>query len=140
MTKIDKGGAQPGNQNRTVHGGAAGVKALTYGREFTGLAAQRESEVKAEFETDGRAAIVERSSIRLQTLADIHYDLAIKCYQAGDLARGDAYSKTYAWLQGAALRAWGQQKLEEQKDKHKDALETIERYRGKGGDDDTKHS
>jgi len=96
-----------GNQNRTVHGGAAGVKALTRGEEFTGLPALRETEVRNELAEQGRPVIVIRNAVRLQTVADLYFDAAIAAMQAGELQKADGYIKQYGWLAGAALRAWG---------------------------------
>lgn len=121
-------------QFKDKHGGAGAVKAIRRNTDFRGLAAGHETEVRAELQAEGRASIVERNAIRLQTAADLYFEAVIKAFQDGELDRADSYIRQYGWLAGAALRAWAQLKGES-REKPEDVQAVISLYREDGGQD-----
>lgn len=121
--KGSRGGAPEGNQNATVrHGGAGAVKKLSSGQAFVGLAAKEEQEVWQDLEQYGRAALVERQAVRLETAASLYYGAVLAAFsRAGDdkglgelaLTQLQQHLKTWGWLAGASLRAWEQVRKDE---------------------------
>jgi hypothetical protein len=99
------------------HGGEAALAAIQADRPFRGLAAVEEAEVRAELETNGRAAIAERLAIRLTVCADLFWEaVSIAATQRGSLQELDRYVARFGWLAGAALRAWESIGREQPKD------------------------
>jgi hypothetical protein len=103
---------KPGNQAAHKHGGAGAVLAIQEGRQFAGLAAQAEAQVRDDLETMGRAEMVRENAVRLQTAARLYWGAVQTATDAGDLQKLTVYVSKFGWLAGAALRAWDQVKSE----------------------------
>jgi hypothetical protein len=101
-----------GNTLAQKHGGEAAVKDLQHGRKFTGLAASAQAEVEADFETEGRAAMVQEQAVRLHAASRLYWDAIKKAADSGDIDALDRYCARYGWLATSSLRAWDQVKKE----------------------------
>ena len=110
-------GGPVANTHAQKHGGAGAVKALTYGEPFRGLAAVEEQQTWADLEEYGRAALVERQAVRLETAAGLYWSACLAAFRrAGDdgglgelaLTQLRQHLKTFGWLAAASLRAWKQ--------------------------------
>lgn len=131
---------EKGNQLAVKHGGEAGIKALTTGEPFTGLAKQAEDNARERLETDGRVAVVRETAIRLQAVADLFYAAVQKAADDGNLALLDRYAARYGWLAASALRALAQLSTEE-KDAAKgesNVFEVLKAVREANYEDETK--
>ncbi len=95
-----------GNTNAQKHGGEAGIKSLTSGCPLVGLAHESEERVKAELKQIGAAGLLERSAVRLQSVADLFYSALEAATQADDIAALDRFATRYGWLQSSAARLW----------------------------------
>jgi hypothetical protein len=109
------------------------VAALTTDRRFSGVAAERELQVRSELETDGRTAISTRMAVRLTVCADLFWDAIQATAGEGSLEELDRYAKRFGWLASSALRAW--QAVKEQEGKQ-DPTGLIESIRTGKGDDE----
>ncbi len=98
-----------------VHGGAGAVRRIYEGRELIGIAKQAEEEVRAEYEKDGRTAIVKRDAFRLQACADMYFNAVQFASKQGDLECLDHYVDQFARLTDKSLRAWAMLKAEEER-------------------------
>ena len=94
--------AKIGDQMAVKHGAAGAEKRITTGESFIGLAAETERSITAEMQTLGVDSIIERSAIRLQTVADLYYAAILG---AKDLPALDVLVKRYGWVAASALRA-----------------------------------
>jgi len=107
------------------HGGAAAVKAITKGAPMGGLAAQELQAVKAAYDLEGSASLIELDALRFQTAANLYWNAIQKAAETQDLKALDGYIKVFAWLNSATLRAMDQlTKLE--RDNQKGKVNTID--------------
>ena len=95
-----------GNKNAEKHGAESGIKRLSDGKPFTGLAALKQHEVETELANDGLSVVIERRAVKYQALADIFSSLVEAALEAGDEAKLMGYSQRYHWLQDSSFRAW----------------------------------
>lgn len=102
MAKFEKG-----NQASLKHGGAAACKAITEGKEFTGLAREVEKGLQAEYDTAGALPLMVKNAIRLQTAADLYWQAIMGAAEAGDFQRFESLVKPWGWLSTAAARVLG---------------------------------
>ena len=116
--------------DQTKHGGEAAIKRLQHGEQFTGLALQEQAAVMDEYERDGRAAMVERQAIRLETVTRLFWNAVKKAVQDGDLEAMDKYTKRFGWLATSSLRAWDQVKKEAQDAPAINAVDVLNVIRG----------
>lgn len=116
-------------------GGEGALRRLADGAPFVGLAHDAELAVTAELETEGRAAIVRRAAVRLESVARLFYAAVEKASSEGDLEKLDRYAQRYGWLQASALRAWAQVKSEQHDGGRLDAAHVLNAIRsGDNGD------
>lgn len=93
-----------GNQNRTIHGGEAGLSRLQDGGEFTGLARQEQEQVESDLDTIGTVGLVRQAAVRLQTVANLFWHAIEKAVNDGDIPALDRYAQRFGWLQNSATR------------------------------------
>jgi hypothetical protein len=84
------------------HGGAAGIRALSKGLPFTGLALAEQERVKAELADKGARHLLELNAIRLQTVSNLYFEAILG---AEDMGRVESLVKSWGWLVGSATRA-----------------------------------
>jgi hypothetical protein len=92
--------------DQTKHGGEAAIKRIQHDQPFDGLALAEQAAVMDEYEADGRAAMVERQALRLETAARLFWNAICKAFQDDDIAAVDKYIARYGWLAGKSLSAW----------------------------------
>lgn len=111
-----------GNKAAQKHGGAGAVRALTYDKPFTGLAAKEQQRVEADLDAGGRSAMVEELAVRLHTAARLYWSaVAATVARADDddgltglaLEQLKGHAKTFGFLANSALRAWREHREEE---------------------------
>ena len=102
-----------GESGALKHGGESAVSAIREGRAFKGLAAMAEAEVRADFETEGRAVLVHEIAVRLHTAMRLYWAAVQSATDKGDLAQLDVYMRRFGWLAGIAGRAWRDVKQEQ---------------------------
>lgn len=105
-----------------LHGGETAIRALATGEPFSGMAAQAEMQVRRGYERDGLLEVMRTDAIRLETVARIFYGAVLKAADDGDLTALDRYVQRYGWLQGCALRAWGQLSTEQRAPNRDDGI------------------
>ena len=88
------------------HGGAGALKKVTRGIEFSGIAAAKEFEVRADYETQGPGAVILRNAVRLQVVSELYYDAIAKAAQDHDQAKLESALKVWGWVTNSSVRAW----------------------------------
>lgn len=86
------------------HGGAKAMQDLQHGREFTGLAYDKQQEVQAEYDAHGPGALITQNAIRMQTVQLLYYDAIMKAGNDLDLTRLESLLKTWGWIANSATR------------------------------------
>jgi len=129
-----------GNQNALKHGVDGAIKRVLDGEPFIGLAADEEKAVTLDLAEMGVTEIKRTNAIRLQTTLNLCWNALDKALQDGDLVAAERFIRLHGWLSGKSKDAWKEVQADAKDDSHKDALDLIERYRGKGATDDTINS
>jgi hypothetical protein len=96
-----------------THGGSSAIDAIRDGRPFRGLAAREEVQVRADLDSEGRAAMVQEIAVRVHTAARLYWAAVGKAAEDGDLEKLDWYCKRFGWLAASAGRLWEQVRREE---------------------------
>ena len=99
---------QQGNTAALKHGGGAAEDAISKGREFRGLAAVAQSEVRTEYESNGAQAMVTGNAERLEAASRLYWHAIEKAAQDGDIKTLDKYLARFGWLAGKAVSAWAE--------------------------------
>lgn len=97
-------------------GAEGALRKLEKGQALVGLAHDAEVQVTAELEVDGRAVIVRRAAVRLESVARLFYNAILAAVERQDFDKLAQYAQRYAWLQARALAAWEQLKREQRDD------------------------
>lgn len=120
----------------TVHGGAAGVRAIQQNREFTGLAKAAYSDVETRLDTSGIEGELLRDAKRLQTVSDLYYSAFVKAIESGDHEKAGAVLKVWTWIHNSTVRAWELVRKIKPTDNMTEANKIIEMYRNEPGEGD----
>jgi hypothetical protein len=102
-----------GNQNALVHGGAAADKKISHGEPLTGIAADAQASVRADYESGGASSMVKENAERLQAASRLYWDAITAAAQAGDIKSLDTYVARFGWLASKALLAWAEVKRQD---------------------------
>lgn len=117
--------APKNNKNHLIHGGAAAIKALSTGTQFTGLAAETQGEVETDLVNKGQASMVVENATRIQAAARLYWNAISKAMDDGDLALLDHYIARFGWLVGVANRAWDQASKDMPNKKRHDVIDLL---------------
>lgn len=93
-----------GNKAAEVHGGAAAKRALTTGKEFTGLAVDAEKQIKKDYAQLGPRDLLERDCLRIHTAAELYWQAILGAIEENDMPKFETYVRSFGWLATAGAR------------------------------------